>query len=482
MFDKKLPCYFDYDRDSENYLPYVNGITIGNLNKFKTEILGISDGDNNLSYIQLGLPNQFFVNSTPEDDYRSYDPASEPFIYPIKLEPRLSRNYANGHTKVFWNEYIHIHSTVLDKVKNNHGKICLFNNWEAWPADSYLYIAELLIAKYSKWNLSMYDFIISTCNSKIADDNNIPLSVINNLTNITLCHPSVAEKVVNDIKLKKPRKHKFICLNRITKPHRLASLSELWEDRSEGLLSAVCGHYGTPGLDEFANSIGNSVVNAITAGFNNPAGMEKIPDSNDWEEYARKMILETSMNWNYTTHFEECYPESYKKYTQHELINKLPIMLPNDHSPILNPVPDPLAQKFFDSSLNIVTETYGLDSDASVFLTEKVWKPILHYQPFVIIGASGYLSELKRLGFNTFDAWLNEDYDNIENDQERLVAAISSAKSFYNRPKIDIAEDLFDMIDVLLHNVQNYQELYDTNCVNVLSQIAFRLNYCTKET
>ena len=154
---------------------------------------------------------------------------------------------------------------------------------------------------------------------------------------------------------------------------------------------------------------------------------------------------------HYTEWLDKHYPDSYKKFVKHNLIDKMPIMLPDDVSPIINPVPDPSTQKFFDSSLNIVTETYGMEFEGSIFLTDKVWKPILHFQPFVIVGTKGHLKALHERGYKTFSNWIDEDYDNISNDQKRLTAVMNSAKKFYNRSEDQISQDLADMIDVLIH-------------------------------
>jgi hypothetical protein len=128
--------------------------------------------------------------------------------------------------------------------------------------------------------------------------------------------------------------------------------------------------------------------------------------------------------------------------------------------------------------LNIVTETYGQEYEQSIFLTDKIWKPITHYQPFVIIGARGHLRSLKRLGFQTFNTWIDENYDDIIDDQQRLNAAINSARKFYSRTHEEIAEDMSQMIDIFLHNSNNYRMLFEHNRINLILQIAKRLNYC----
>jgi hypothetical protein len=58
--------------------------------------------------------------------------------------------------------------------------------------------------------------------------------------------------------------------------------------------------------------------------------------------------------------------------------------------------PDLWSQHF----VNVVTET---TTHTNVFLSEKIWKPIIGLRPFVILGDYQIVYKLKELGFDTFD-------------------------------------------------------------------------------
>ena len=76
--------------------------------------------------------------------------------------------------------------------------------------------------------------------------------------------------------------------------------------------------------------------------------------------------------------------------------------------------PTPINSAF----LHVVTETV-VDR---VHLTEKIFKPIVLKQPFVLVGGAGCLEYLKDYGFSTFSRWWSEDYDNIQDTTERMQA------------------------------------------------------------
>ena len=85
-----------------------------------------------------------------------------------------------------------------------------------------------------------------------------------------------------------------------------------------------------------------------------------------------------------------------------------------------------------DSYVNIVTETkfyrdtphtlhcnVHLDCHA---ITEKTFKAISAKQPFIITGMPGILGHVRSLGYRTFAPWIDESYDSIEDDEDRLAA------------------------------------------------------------
>jgi len=78
--------------------------------------------------------------------------------------------------------------------------------------------------------------------------------------------------------------------------------------------------------------------------------------------------------------------------------------------------------------INIVTETHYhpiFQNYQHLFISEKLWKPIVCKQAFVVIGPQYTLKYLKSLGFKTFSCIINENYDN-EDESTRLFSAIDA--------------------------------------------------------
>lgn len=103
------------------------------------------------------------------------------------------------------------------------------------------------------------------------------------------------------------------------------------------------------------------------------------------------------------------------------------------------------AQKCF---CHVVTETVYGDR---LHLTEKIFKPIVLQQPFILVGSRLGLAYLKEYGFRTFDHIWDESYDDLP-DQERIQAIANLCETIngWNEDKLRHAQQLAR--DTVEHN------------------------------
>lgn len=76
------------------------------------------------------------------------------------------------------------------------------------------------------------------------------------------------------------------------------------------------------------------------------------------------------------------------------------------------------SRAYNDTYFSLVTET--VFHYPYSFRTEKIWKPIFIGHPFVVVSNCGYYRDLHNLGFRTFGNLIDESFDLIENNQDRI--------------------------------------------------------------
>ena len=115
---------------------------------------------------------------------------------------------------------------------------------------------------------------------------------------------------------------------------------------------------------------------------------------------------------------------------------------------------NPLA--YIDTYFSLVTETV-FDYPYS-FRTEKIWKPVAMAHPFVIAGNRGFYRDLHHLGFRTFGHLIDESFDLVENNQDRIQRV---AQVVENLCEHDLASFLQECYTTCKYNQQHLAEIKD---------------------
>jgi hypothetical protein len=89
-----------------------------------------------------------------------------------------------------------------------------------------------------------------------------------------------------------------------------------------------------------------------------------------------------------------------------------------------------------DTACSIVSETN--DNDHDVFMTEKIWKPIIAQQFFVVHGNYLYLQKLRDMGFRTFNNYFEEAYDLDRDPNVRINTIVDVCDRLRDAPWQDM--------------------------------------------
>ena len=117
---------------------------------------------------------------------------------------------------------------------------------------------------------------------------------------------------------------------------------------------------------------------------------------------------------------------------------------------------------YLNSYISIVTESVFFQSKGvddifvnfpTGYLSEKIWKPIGHCQPFILAGPAKSLEYLKnRFGFKTFHPYIDESYDTECDDFSRLRLIQQEITKFSNKTKEEKDEFLNNVKEICIYN------------------------------
>jgi len=115
----------------------------------------------------------------------------------------------------------------------------------------------------------------------------------------------------------------------------------------------------------------------------------------------------------------------------------------------------------FDCYFNIVTESawgpgYDNTNPQKIMITEKVWKPIISFQPFILISTKNNLNKLQEWGFKTFDGFIDESYDGLETYEERKRIIYSEIKRLCSKSIEELDDWYWKMEDILRYNYNHF--------------------------
>lgn len=311
-----------------------------------------------------------------------------------------------------------IPSYAIDLIKKRYIKLVITNAYEGiseFPHEIYknivigLGIDEDSIIYFSE-KVDAYQDVISYCK-------------VFNKKPIKTCVPQVAEFTMslllsdmnqNNINTNLQKK-RFICLNRRWRPHRpvLVALMHFKDILKEGYVSLIQDiDYNWANQYELLvdiNRTNDSLLNLLQSN--------------------KKEILSLS---SLTVDLEDL----------------------SDYSNIFG-LKDHLLPFYRSTCFSVVTETNFYKTDffsGSLYLTEKIFRPMCYLQPFVVLARPGYLKTLRSLGYKTFDGIFDESYDREEDDPTRMLMVVNQIEKLCKMPIDEFHSTMIQCRDICEHN------------------------------
>jgi hypothetical protein len=314
--------------------------------------------------------------------------------------------------------------TVNYIVDKNPNKVIFIWNSEGFVVEvvDYMNLVIKELVDNFNFNIDSFYYVTGACNSPrninaykalMAAYPYIPLNVLF-INTFEFMQNTSSLNITHELTTKEK---KFLCFNRSPRPHRIAILSELV---NRNLLNR--GYVSAYSLFAGVNEVRSVYPNLANLDNNISALNELVP--------IELSLEQTESNFMYSDSMKD-------------------IAL------------------FNNSLFSLVTETIAITKPNNyyhcfpcTFMTEKTFKAIKATHPFIIMSTPHFLKDLREMGYKTFHPYINESYDDIENDEQRLLAVMDEVERLSNLSPDEETEWLTKVHEITKHN---YHLLSTTN-------------------
>lgn len=122
-----------------------------------------------------------------------------------------------------------------------------------------------------------------------------------------------------------------------------------------------------------------------------------------------------------------------------------------------------------DTWISVISEaSFG---EEQCFISEKTFKPIMAYHPFIVFGNKNSMLRLRELGYKTFHPYIDESYDELET-WERLDAIIKAIEKVKQIPVDEKLKWFEGMREILEHNADTLRRNSVVNVPEVMVKIS----------
>ena len=182
-----------------------------------------------------------------------------------------------------------------------------------------------------------------------------------------------------------------------------------------------------------------------------------------WEKtYYNHSVVEQLLKFDNNDEFIELIKNTSKTIDVDDLTNIMGIGFENK-------------DMYLNTYLSIVTESIFFQDDInfpSGFLSEKIWKPIGHCQPFILAGPSRSLNYIKeRYGFKTFHPFIDETYDTVDDDYVRLNLIKNEIIKFSQKTKEEKKEFLDNVKNICFFNQELFLKINNNSFSEIIPNV-----------
>lgn len=445
----------------------------------------VYDRFENGKFIPNGYPEKYVFIHTPEEYFAKFkieptvhfqsdffnkpfidsklsNEVDENFIYPVEQYSAVEKLLGEEKRYKKYTLFNQIKESTLNKIRKKKGKIVIFALEESRiELRSFIFLHKKLkflgvcpssVVYITGHNWSVIDDYHKWCDLKneelFRDDSRI--KIVNSHAQLYLKghdlyrssrsredSQSPTTVGLEDVMKKEKRPHQFVCFNRRIRPPRYAMIAML---HNNNLLKN--------NFVSFSIETKNNIINQLNCLDTDENGKPRM------DSFLR-ILGNTKLCKKYISYFDE-------------LLEMSPLTVDyEDLTKVMGPGHEN-REPYLNSYFSIVTETPF--NDKTYFSTEKIYRPMLHFHPFIVQGAPFTLAKIKELGFKTFHPHIDESYDEVISPFVRMQKLTREIKRICGMSVDEMHKWYYDQLDIVVHN-QNLLYRYGKEKHNLIYKL-----------
>jgi hypothetical protein len=119
-------------------------------------------------------------------------------------------------------------------------------------------------------------------------------------------------------------------------------------------------------------------------------------------------------------------------------------------------------------------DQYSVEEFSPAFITEKTWKAIACKKPFLMASVPYSLKDLRKMGYKTFSPFIDESYDEVEDNDLRMRLVLNEIERICNLNEDDYNKLKLNCESITEHNFNLLK--YDFNKIHFSDEFNFLID------
>ena len=176
--------------------------------------------------------------------------------------------------------------------------------------------------------------------------------------------------------------------------------------------------------------------------------LARADDSKDWDVFFEEITWTLRHNSDFVNIFVQ----------NKDRVKNIPEMKLDQSDMTINHahmLTDSTDMYYENTYFSVISETnFFKETGEGLFVSEKIFRPILKKHPFILLSRPHTLNIMQNIGYKTIGSIINEDYDNEDDDCNRMLMIVDEIKRLCNLSDTELQSFLNEAKHITEYNYQ----------------------------